>query len=233
MSALPLAYHLSKTEEVKFVVAKEFGSILEGVGYVQPRVWDVAYNEIPRAIERIGKEGVICQSHAHPDKQRLTESYQKESWRVAGYLEEFGKHPLIFDRRDKNREFRLIKEIFGKMPLDKPLILFNGKSHSSPIDSRPILEAIVQKYYGTHWILNCSDTKADRIYDMLRLIENAAVLVSVDTMSLHLARATSTPVVALINNGWLGSIPPPSTKATIRYADVTPSKVMEALEGIL
>lgn len=235
-NALPIAWQLHEEtgQKVKFVVAKEFWKILDGCSYVQPVVWDIKYNEIPKAMTRLAdSNAVICQTHSHPDNRRLTDSYQKESWRVAGWLDRFCKLPLVFDKRDSKREERLVNEIFGAQDAEKPIILFSGKSVSSPFSFVPFLEMINKEFSATHRILNMSDLRAEAIYDVLGLMDRAAVLVTVDTMHLHMARASKVPVIAIINEGWLGSVPLANVKRTFRYSEATPKAVVDAIRDVI
>lgn len=218
LNALPIAYELSRTVgRPKFVVSKQFWTILKGVSYVDPVVWDIDYKELPRAIARLPKEAIICQSYKHPDQRRLTESYQKEAWRVAGWLDKFGTLPLIFDKRNVEREYRVSERY----------VLFAGTSVSSPMDTDAIWMRLSDQFSMAH------PMKQETPYDLLGQIESSQCIVTVDTMHLHLARATHTPIVALINNGWYGSVPQGNVKAAIRYADATPEAVAEAVSNAI
>jgi hypothetical protein len=236
LNALPIAYSM-KERKPKFVVSKEFWQILDGVTYVRPVVWDKDYKELPFAIERTkGHEAYIAQCYKHPDDRRLTASYQKESWRLAGFLDKFGTIPLVFDNRDGQRE----KEIDLKAALltnpysvNKATILVSGTGVSSPF--KHDLVGIVRKAFPGYNVVDLNTVRAKRVYDLLGLFDNSALLVTIDTMHLHLARASNIPVVALINDGWYGSVPPPNAKAVLRYSEASgnPSRVIDAIKGVL
>jgi hypothetical protein len=217
-NALPIAYELSKTERPKFFVAHEFASILEGVSYVQPMVWKVDYKEVKKAIDRI-PNAIVCQAYKHPDQRRLTDSYQKESWRVAGWLDRFGTIPLVFDQRNKDREEALAKA----HGVTDETILVAGKGVSSPFGLD--LWAAMQGFPN---IVNLSEVRAERIFDIVGLIERARLLLTIDSAPLHFARATKTKVVALINEGWYGSVPPENGIA-IRYSEATPERIADGI----
>ncbi len=98
------------------VVSKDFADILDGVSYVDRIVWEGAYDQLPDALRWLKKSKgihspIVCQFHRHPfDKARLTDSYQKEVWRLAGKLGEFkARGPLLFDRRNGDREARFFE----------------------------------------------------------------------------------------------------------------------------
>lgn len=240
VNVLPIAWHLAQTAGVpKFCVSEEFWTILDGVSYVQPVVWPVDYKELPWAIKRVAgrsPEAIIAQAYMHPDQSRKTESYQMEAWRMAGYLDQFGKFPLVFDKRNPARE----KELDLKMALltnpftvNKATILVASKSVSSPY--RDDLLGRVRKEFPGYNVVDLSALKSPRIYDLIGIIENSACLVTVDSVQLHLARATKTPVIALINEGWFGSVPQGNIKSTIRYSEAlaNPTKVIEAIKSAI
>lgn len=230
INALPIAYDLSlKGPKPKFIVSKEFWTILEGVSYVNPVVWDIPYSSLKIAINRLRDQGhdvYIAQSYKNPDSRRLTDSYQKESWRTAGYLDKFGKIPLVFDKRSMEREAALIAKY---NPQDKPLILFSGSGVSSPFSSGPELLVRIKTVFADCEIVDLSTVTCDRIYDLVGLIESANCLVTIDTAHLHLAAATTTPVVALVNNGWYGSVPCCNAKRIFRYASAPVEDIIQAI----
>jgi hypothetical protein len=216
-NALPIAYELSRQGELpRFFISKEFASILDGVTYVQPMVVSLDYKEVRKVLR---PETICCQSYKHPDTRRLTDSYQKEAWRIAGWLGHFGEIPLVFDNRNLEREAALIQ----KYNVNEETILVAGKGCSSPFRF-DLWDAMK----GAGNIVNLSDVKAERIFDIIGLIEKACLLLTIDSAPLHLARATNTPVVALINDGWYGSVPPKKGVA-IRYSDATAQNIAEAI----
>lgn len=221
MNALPIAYELAKGgEKPKFCCSQEFWSVLEGCSYVQPVVWGLEYMQLPTAIKYThGHNPIICQAYRHPDSTHRTDSYQREAYRHAGYLDSFYKLPLVFDQRSPEREAALA----GGLP--EGAILWAGKSVSSPFAGAGAVWDALKREYGDR-LVDIANLKAERVYDLLGLFDRAAGLVCTDTMHLHLSRASKIPVVAMINNGWFGSVPHDHV-AAIRYADVTPEKVVE------
>jgi hypothetical protein len=237
INALPIAYALHQERGIKpkFACSHEFASILDGVTYVQPVVWCIDYKELPLAIKRAqGHEYYVVQAYKHPDQDRKTESYQKEGWRIAGWLDRFGKIPLVFDNRSEMREkdtdFRA-SLLTNPFHVNKTTILVAGTSVSSPF--KHDLVGTVRKAFPGHNVVDLSLIKCHRPYDLLGLMDNAACLVTVDTMHLHLARAANVPIVALINEGWFGSIPQGNVKSTIRYSQFTPDGVVSAIRGAI
>lgn len=221
MNALPIAHELSKSgEKPKFCCSQQFWEVLDGCSYVQPVVWGIEYMQLPTAIKyTAGHNPIVCQSYRHPDSTHQTDSYQKESYRHAGWLDRFYKIPLVFDKRSPEREAALASKVPDKA------ILFAGTSISSPFPPAPAVLAALRREFGEDRVIDLSTIKASRVYDLLGVYEKSALIVTTDTMHIHLSRACQTPVVAMINNGWFGSVPH-ANAVGIRYADVTPDKVI-------
>lgn len=240
INALPILKR--RHEEGKnphLIVAEEFAGILDGVSYVKPfpvklKVEDLnAAMSIARSrftsVERLQIYG------ANYKQERLTESYNAETWREAGMLAEFRNPDLVpvFDRRDKAREAVALKKLFRT---NKPKIVTNltGGVTSSLPRGPAILAAIKSEYGSSYEVVEIGRIKLHRIYDTLAMLEQAALLVTVDTSTLHLAAATKTPVMALINgNQWLGSSIRFNSVAALRYTDVNSKVVIAEMERFL
>lgn len=236
LNSLGIAWEIfSRTKQpVGFLVAQEFASTLDGASYVRPIQWPGDYSQLQPAVERIRSGGwlpVLAQAYGSPAyEERRTQSYQREAWRVAGMLEHFGTMPLVLDQRDPERESELVKKV---LPDSKPFILLCSSGVSSPIPKLNGLADTLRAQLPGHTIIDLATVRAHRVYDLLGLMDRAALLVSVDTVHLHLARAASCPVIAILNDGWRGSEPPPATVASFRYADVTSENVASAAHAFL
>lgn len=238
LNALPFAYSLHQKTGYKpwFIVAKPFLSGLSGASYVQPVVWDGDYAQPAAAIlwfrKKYGSETpiVTLQCYNHPsDRRRLTDSYQKESWRVGGALNLFGTAPLVLDQRDPERE-QALREALPPGPT--VLVMVGGISSPYP-HGEMLLAALRQRFSDTHRVLDLRHIRAEQPHDLLGLFDHADLLVTTDTMHLHLARASRVPVVALTNEKpWLGSVPPPTTVAHFKY-DATVGEVVDAAAPFL
>lgn len=205
------------------VVSKDFVSIMEGVSYADTIVWDGPYDRLPDCLRWLRREKgihapVVAQYHRNPyDQARLTDSYQREVWRLAGRLDQFEtRGPLVFDccRTDGWAHARSL------LSDEKPNVLVGTLSHSSPIPSQQgLLQSIVDSLPGCH-VIDLARVVLPRVTDLLVLYNHCDLLVTVDTLHLHLARATKTPTIAITNDGWRGSVPPENAVATVRYAEL-------------
>ncbi len=223
------------------VIAKEFEAILDGVSYCGRLVWPDRNDYLPQCLKWLATargitDPIVCQTHRHPTEhhRKLTESYQSECWRLAGkHQRDFvARGPLVFDRRNPDREERLVRHTVSVT--EKPLLLVGLDSVSSPLRDRAqsLMLALRHAFADTHQILDLSTIRAERIYDLLGLYDRAACLVAADTLHLHLSRASKAPLVALVNNGWYGSIVEHASEA-IRYADISLPKVIGAVARVL
>lgn len=240
INILPLAVRLTRDgKPIKWVVNREFAPTLEGCSYVEPIIVDAGYGK-PSAAASIAQsmglvgQAIIAQSYgAIMERQRKHKSYQIESWEVAHYAHEFGYWPTVFDKRDEGRENELLKKYFD----GRPLVLVATSSVSSPIphltgvfdDIRAVLGGLTPDFN----VIDCSTIKAERIYDMLALLDQAKLLVTVDSALLHLSRASKCPVIAITNDKWFGSVPPPSTIKEFKYSGAYPNVIIEAVKSFL
>jgi hypothetical protein len=224
INVLPLAYSLSKkVGRVNWVVGKDHASILEGASYVQPMIWEGGQDTLPLAIQHYrGSNPIVTQAWLNPDREQQTDSFMLEQWRHAGMLDQFGSLPLIFDQQNLPRANMLRDRVLSRRNYDRPLILACVDGISGPFKPGPKLLAMLRGLDAD--VIDMRDVRADRVYDLLPLLNAADCLVTIDTMFLHLARAAICPVVALLNDGWIGtSVPPPQTVAAWRYSVAIPN----------
>ncbi|PYS88169.1 MAG: hypothetical protein DMF62_10495 [Acidobacteria bacterium] len=227
INLLPLAYWISQNGGCNWLIAEEYHSILDGVSYITPHSWHGSPETLEQAIQFANsslQNPLISQVHKNPDRQRLMDSYCKESWRLSGYKYST-TWPLIFDKRDKLREKQLIDRYIDK---SRKNILVGTQSISSPFKEANRLIAKIRGLNAN--VVDLDNIKAERIYDLIGLYDAADLIVSVDTVHIHLARACYTPLIAIINDGWCGSVTPPQTIKTYRYSDPEPSNILGCIK---
>lgn len=232
INVLPLAFSLSrKLGRINWVVSMEHAGILDGVSYVNPLLWNGNQDTLPAAVRFYGNaQPLVTQAFLNPDSRRLTSSFALEQWRYAGALGERDKWPLLFDQRDTARERTIVTSERARRNPDRPLVLVATTSISTPYRHANKLLATIRGLDAD--VIDLSDVRAYRIYDLIALYDIADCLVTVDTAHLHLARASQCPVVALLNDGWRGAVPTPQTVAHWRYAELGDdlSPVVQAVE---
>lgn len=248
---LPLLYqdYLASGEKQKLIVAKEYADVLEGCSYVDPLIWEGDWKDVSGAIRKFGSakttqvagnKGVIAQVYAKSymgqDTHRFCESFEKEIWRLAGRLSDwFYLHPLIFDQRDKRRETKINKELFKS---DKPKIIVSASGYSSPFPYRELLIELLQNRFRSMEIVDISDYRAHRLYDILGILEASRVILTIDSAVLHLAAACpSLPVCTIVADSptpWHGSAYRPQYITYTRYSNFARDavKILDRIEKI-
>ena len=226
------------------LTSQEYGSILEGVTYVQPWIeplhWIQDLGRARHLAEYKYGWGIVGKwwddpSHPPPPPvngsqvttlmfggRRLQipaaewDSYQLSQWRAFGFqTQQMVDWPLVFDRRNRMREDELRKRVFRTTKKKLLINLVGGGSSRFGFDSE--IHNIVARFRPDFEIVDLARVRAARIFDLLGLFESATGLITVDTSTLHLAGACKVPYVAYIANGGGGSIPKGNCQLGIRY----------------
>jgi hypothetical protein len=145
-------------------------------------------------------------------------------WESAGG--DFDKlfEPVIFDQRSPEREAKLVSEVFRNRRL-KILLSLQKSGSSSPFPFETEIYAMLRSAAALvdFEVINISELKAHRIYDLLGLYDKAAMLITSDTATLHLASSSFVRYIALVANGGGGSLPRGNCRLAVRYKDVPSS----------
>lgn len=232
-----------------FMIAEEFAPVLDGVSYVQPwpvklnwcrevgkarqmaeprfkhvivgKWWDDPNAKTPTWFQDSRHVTLTHQGRNLQIAAKEWDSYQASQWRYSGFtMEQMLEWPLVFDRRDENREADLRRRLF-KTDLPKLIVnLYPGGSSPWRYGN-----TILQWLHGFE-VINITNVVAHRIYDLLGLYDHAAGLITSDTATLHLASASEVPYIAFVNNGGSGSIPKGNCLLKVRYDHVLKSRPM-------
>lgn len=237
------------------MVAEEFASIFDGVSYVQPwsvklrfcadaliakqtaqkhfsqvivpRWWDIG--EPPPPVNGQPIATVVFRGREFTLSAADWVSHQVSQWRVAGFDDAgIRDWPLVFDMRDSRREAGLARLIF-KTP--KPKLLLNLRGVSSPFAAVPEVLNKLEPLKRRFEFVDISNVRAERVFDVLGLMDRATAMITVDTATLHLAHASKVPYVGLIQNGERGSMPKGNCVLAVRY-DNAPEMADKILEAI-
>lgn len=205
------------------VTCNEFASVLQGCSYVSPIILNMHWhNQLGEAVNYARSQYpnvVVTQLHgagwrAEPDD---LPSFSLSMWRRTGLLELYGELLPVFDRRNKFFESQLVKQ-FRR---NKPLLLVNYASWTSTLHCEQHVQRVISGFAHKFDIVNTSFVKAPRCFDLLGLMDAAAGLVTVDTMTLHLAAASKVPYVAFVrDDAQSGSIPKGNCELVIGYSQV-------------
>lgn len=220
-----------RNDPVTLIVGWEHYDLLEGVSYVKRLKWSKGPESLQEAIpvcKRQFPNVRVGQVFMNSDSRHLTPSYAQESYRLIGAVDEWGTHPTIFDKRSPEREEALL----AKHDNGKPLILVAVEGISSPYQKGPALIDLLRNSFPECNVVDMRDVKGERFYDLLGLMDKAKCLVTVDTAHLWLSRASVCPVVALTNDGWLGSPPPPQTMLHMPYSAANHQQIVARIRKL-
>lgn len=199
------------SKPVPVLVAERYAPLFEGVSYAVPVSCPADFQDLLQAMKWLRDTmpevpTKVIQFHGRPHETGLP-SFLDEMWYLAGEWEGWQSKPLVFDRRDSHREVELVHQVLGgrwiaggmvNLEKSKPVILVGTKGRSSPFPHAAQLMRRIRREFGkNHHIVNLDKVRAHRVYDLLGLYDRAAALVSIDTVHLHLSRASSVPVFAL------------------------------------
>lgn len=225
---------------VRVFVSMEFGSVLEGVSYVEPyqlalhwmgdtyRFVEIAKKLHPWVIcTQLHGQGLNCVPDAFP-------SFSMTMWNRTGLRPLYYTLPLIFDRRNKEREEVLAKRL-GIGLTNKPVLLFNLEGETSPLPKKELLHsAMLDKLRERFHLINLGPVRAQRIYDLLGLYDRAAGMITIDTATLHLAPASNIRYIALTRDdgsGQSGSLPKGNCELKVGYNQM-PSRLKEIIDTV-
>lgn len=226
------------------IVSADYASVCEGVSYVQPVAINASWWEGVPVAKRLADEhyggglvlqwwndpativenpgGMILQSHGREwgvDLARWPD-YGTSMWDRAGFTrEEMKSLPLVFDRRNYQRELELYNSVKGKN--NKPMLLLNFRGESSPFAPYPEVMGVLNNYGSTFHIVDLATIRGERIYDLLGLYDRAVASVQIDSAPLHLAAASEKPYAAFTVDGWTSSVPKRNCQLEIKYSQAT------------
>lgn len=260
ISCLPAFKQIhERTGELPLVmVSTDFAGVFDGVSYVQawsvPLKWDtemklareIAAKEFDKVVapqwwhdEQLFDEVDVATGNPYMTVRALGRdlrvdfsrwpNYQHSMWeRLGTNSVEMLAAPVVFDQRNPQRENRLAWDtLFGK----KPFILYNFTGTSSPFPWTTEMFSVMRKFNDQATFVDLGAVRAERIYDLLGLMERAIGMLTIDTSTLHLAAACSIPYIGITKEGWSGSVCKGNCAAYCTYPDVPPA--LKTIESII
>jgi hypothetical protein len=224
VNLLPVAY---ANKGATFVTSEKYAPIFEGTSYCQTKKYSGDPVELQHCINLCrGLPNLrVAQVFMHPKETKQEKNYALESYRLGGFRDQWRKHPYVFDRRNPEREQKLVPE--------SPFIAVAPHGVSSPFAHSKQLIAGLQSRFPEYKIVDLSNIQAEKPFDLLGILDAASCLVTIDTLHLWLANAAKCPTVALINDGWRGSPPPVTATSTFRYSQFQIDQVCDEVEKTL
>lgn len=217
------------------LTAQPYAELFEGCSYVDPVLWAGEWCDLRGAVKKakqVYNEVIVPSTFGlNWPVQKKFPSFQLDQWDRAGCYALFDTLPLVFDRRDKEREAALVAATAGA---DEKIILFADLSESSPFAYRDELFKTLTSTFPEHRIVLLSTVRAGKPYDLIALYDRADALVSMDTMHLHLSKASEVPTVALVADKpefWHGTAYQDRFLMHVRYCDyvVRKAEIIHAL----
>lgn len=183
----------------KLMVAEDYATVLEQIDYVDVLVYDGHFQDLKGAVtdakkkfDRVNVTQVngsdIVFEHRHP-------SFQHDMWDRVGMLDHWDSLPLVIKRPP------VVCNLKG-------FIFFADYSQSSPFFYKDELADLLKKAFPGKKIFRTSEARFNEFFEYLPYMDAADLIVTVDTAFLHLAKATATPIIALVSSRptpWRGS----------------------------
>jgi hypothetical protein len=231
------------------ITSSKFAGIYDGVGYVEtavipddtgenyklaaqyalenklnPRVlrfWMDPRKEVPETPMNPLDSSVSFRGKTYHVNFTKWKSYQHAIFDRTGVpLDLMNRLPLVFDSRNRSREKRLVAETLRANKKDLPVLLYAMQGHTSSLAARPEVEQEIFKWKEKYFLVDLSKIVAEKPYDLLGLFDAAKLLVTIDTMHLHLAAASPVRFIAYLhdaNGDWGMSAPSKNCMTSIRY----------------
>lgn len=188
------------------LVHADFRCALGGQSYVEPIIWPGAIDDVSGAVayaRTLTKDVRVPQLFGSQEglSPRSRTSFVMDQWDrlQPGLGDKWGTLPLEFDKRDSDREAALVRRRLGPNGGCAPVVLVNLASSSSPFEhfgpglAPRVMEHMQKRCWdGSRFVVDISGLRENPYCNLVALYERAAGLVTVDTASLHLARAAPT-----------------------------------------
>lgn len=205
INLLPALYKRARVwkRAVRLVVHREFVPLVHGLSYVEPMQWDgdwedplaAAHQFRAKSAQVFGK-GIFLNIAG--------ENYAKLAWKHLGM--KFNRYaPLVLDNRDAERESLLASRTFQT---DKPKILIKLHGFSSPMGEAGWIREKLSMFSERAELIWLDKVKAERLIDILGLMDRAHGILTIDTSILHLCQATPTPCIQFVNGPGFPASPP-------------------------
>jgi hypothetical protein len=189
VNILPFAKWLSDQQgsPVQFYVYEEFADVLEPCSYVQPIITTGSCVSIGKRVPG----SIVTQVDGNVPIAKKAANFTLESWLRAGAMDRYHELPLIFDRRNRDQEPRLLGNTQDNM-----LLCLEG--YSSPFPQKEEFRQWVYRTLGSRYrISDIGNLHLAKSHHLLGLLDSASLLLTIDTLPLHLSYATNTPTIAM------------------------------------
>lgn len=231
LSVLPVlqAEFLKTGKKPTLLISQEYAEVANECDFLDVKLFTGHWQDLAGAIrfaKTIGGKVWTPQTYGKDFPiERKHPSFQLDQWDRCGKLDEWGRLDLTLPRKAPNVNANInpdwVRHHFGNFD-SRPFILFADYSESSPFPHKEELHTALQDNFPRHQIVRLSSIRTSRLLDLLALYDAADLIVTIETMHLHLSAATTTPVIALATDTpsrWHGSAFHPRMALHVRYGD--------------
>lgn len=158
--------------------------------------------------------------------EHKTPSFTTDQWERGNGLDLWDTLPLIINHNGSGA------------PVNYKTILYADHSESSPFRWKNEMAALLAERFPDYRVVRLSEVRLSNPVEFLAWYDRAALLVSIETMHLHLSRASRVPVVALVADQpsrWNGTAWQKRFAAHVRYVNWQERKeeLVRAIENVL
>jgi hypothetical protein len=194
------------------ITSRQYGDILKHASYVDYEMLDIPFEACGKAFAH------AKQKYAQPidasvygwelSYQRKCAHFGLEAWRRAGGRQAVDLFKISnggnieLDGFNAAYHQAVVAEHIGNSPL--PVVLLAFGANSSPLpDSAEWIRLLTHRLDGLAKVVDISDLRLRNVADLVALYRKAALLITVDSASLHLAGAVpDLPYLAFQNDGF-------------------------------
>jgi hypothetical protein len=216
------------------MVHEQYAAMVRGCSQIRVETWGGRLEDWQGAAKLADeKYGRVIVTQLFPGRacfEHYTDCWAADEWARCGVP--YGGLPLTFDRRDAARERALVK----RHDDGRPMLLLNVRGISGRYPEADSLAAEVRQRFGQRF--NVVETpQVEPFYDLLGLYDHAALLVTIDTATLHLCWASPVRSVQLMNDlvdPWLASRPKGNCVASLMCSEalrMTPDERCDLIAG--
>lgn len=224
-----IQHHSLPGHKSDLIVSSQYKDIANALANVRPHFWPGDWQDLKSAMlwakQRFNNP--ICLSVFGKDfpVEHRTPSFTTDQWERGGAADLWDTLPLVINHNGTGA------------PVDYKTILYADHSESSPFRFKNEMAALLSERFPDYRVVRLSEVRLGNPVDFLSWYDRAALLVSIETMHLHLSRASRVPTVALVADQpsrWNGTAWQKRFAAHVRYVNWQDRKeeLVRAIENV-
>lgn len=198
LSLLPILQHEYEVtgEKPTLLVASDCTAVALSCDFLTPFIYPGKPDDLLGAVtlaKKLWPEVISCHPQKPVNDFPPHPNWQFDQWDRAGRLHLWNQLPLVLPRP------------VCAPPLVTPYILYADSEDSLLFPNKEELFKALEENFPSHSIVRLSSIRLNSLFDSLVLFDAADLIVCLDNPYLQLTRATKTPVMALVGDGWNGA----------------------------